>query len=327
MRGCAILCLAAACGQGAPAVIENLPGTWSETLNGREFIVYVPEKARGVSAPAVFMFHGTSGDGEKFYNISGWREKADAEGLIAVFPTALTNCYKEDENGDGDFDDPGEPAVTTKWMAWDWATTTKFRACTDAEIAALPADRRALADHDYPDDVAFVDDMVAYLRAHYAVDAKRLYATGFSNGAAFTARLAMERSETFASVASNSGALQLPVTAAERPLTYLLTFGSTDPKITALLGVTEIPVSESVLADFPALAATVQMALAMLQLPDSYTYSEVFAGAKKIAQFTYSTEFIFSVVQDLEHEYPNGKNHPLVMADALWTIFPTRTLP
>ena len=44
------------------------------TVNGdvREYYVHVPLKYDGRTAvPLLFMFHGTSGDGEKFYNISG----------------------------------------------------------------------------------------------------------------------------------------------------------------------------------------------------------------------------------------------------------------
>ena len=56
----------------------------------RQFIVYVPRRPRpSAPAPLVFMFHGGSGNGEQFLRISGWREQADATGLIAVFPTAL----------------------------------------------------------------------------------------------------------------------------------------------------------------------------------------------------------------------------------------------
>ena len=35
------------------------------------------------------MYHGRSGTGRQFLQISGWREQADAVGLVAVFPTGL----------------------------------------------------------------------------------------------------------------------------------------------------------------------------------------------------------------------------------------------
>ena len=43
------------------------------------------------------MFHGSSGTGEQFLRTSGWREQADREGLIAVFPTGLR--YRVLESG------------------------------------------------------------------------------------------------------------------------------------------------------------------------------------------------------------------------------------
>src|SRR5215212_4696596 len=48
------------------------------------------------------------------------------------------------------------------------------------------------------DDVGFVDAMLADLRARLPLDTARLYASGFSNGGEFTARLAAERSDVFA---------------------------------------------------------------------------------------------------------------------------------
>ena len=55
----------------------------------REYLVYVPERRAADRVPVVFMFHGSSGDGEQFLNGSGWREQADREGFVAVFPTGL----------------------------------------------------------------------------------------------------------------------------------------------------------------------------------------------------------------------------------------------
>ena len=42
----------------------------------REVVLHVPDSVDGSSdVPVVFMLHGTSGSGHKFYNISGWVEK------------------------------------------------------------------------------------------------------------------------------------------------------------------------------------------------------------------------------------------------------------
>jgi polyhydroxybutyrate depolymerase len=331
----------AACNQSAPMMmttVENNPGKTTHTLTvdgmDREMIVYVPEKARMAAAPVVIMFHGTSGDGEKFFNISGWKEKADAEGLIAVFPTALVTCYHEDENHDGDFDDADERDVTTKWMAWDWATTKKFEQCTAAEIAALPADKRAAADHPLQDDVAFFDAMLELLADQYQIDQKRVYVSGFSNGGCMTARLAMERSEAIAAAASNAGFLQMPVTPQARPLWYAMTLGAADDRFTGSLGVSSIPVEESLFTQLPVLSLVMNQSLTMVQLTDPYVYSETMTGGRKTGGFTYSTstaggnnQLVFRVIEGLTHAYPNGKNHPVVMADVLWEMFRTQSLP
>src|SRR4051812_31750531 len=108
----------ATAGAGAPYVT----GTNCRTLDvdgyPREYIVYVSpssasKMAAGEQVPLVLMLHGTSGDGAKFFKISGWREKADAEGFVAAFPSSLTYRVLE----------PGEPPVTTtKWNSFDLAS-------------------------------------------------------------------------------------------------------------------------------------------------------------------------------------------------------------
>ncbi|MEP6740148.1 MAG: hypothetical protein ABJA61_07190 [Caldimonas sp.] len=55
------------------------------------------------------------------------------------------------------------------------------------------------------DDVAYSRALLADLAAHISIDAKRVFATGFSNGAAMTQRLACEASDVFAAVAPASG--------------------------------------------------------------------------------------------------------------------------
>ena len=319
----------------APPV--NVAGKHVHTLDvdgmTREVIVYVPELAAGpAAAPAVFMLHGTSGDGERFYNISGWKEKADAEGLVAVFPSALTYCLKEDENRDGDFDDPGERKVTTKWAAGELGTAT-MPLCSADEIAQLSAENQALVDHPLADDVAYLDAVLDLLASGYVVDADRIHASGFSNGGGMTSRLALERADRFAAIAAAAGALKLPPAPAARPLSMVFSVGTLDDGFAAALGVPEIPIRPDVISEYPLLTALVDDYLTMLQLEDAYTFEEQVVSGKRIGRYTYATSatdagntFTFVLVEDCEHQYPNGTNHPLVMANPLWTFFDAQSL-
>jgi polyhydroxybutyrate depolymerase len=308
----------------------NTPGKHPHTLTSaglkREFIVYVPEKARDATSPVVFMLHGTSGDGEKFYNISRWKEKADAEGLIAVFPSALTHCFHEDENRDGDFDDPGELKITTKWSAGSLGDADRMPMCTDAELAKLPADKRTLVDHPIADDMAFVRSMLDFLNANYRVDAKRIYATGFSNGAQMTSRLAVEMSDKFAAIAAHAGPMAVEPKPGARPITIVFSLGNIDDRFTT----TPIPLAESTAAT-PMFNRITGSYLATAQLASTYAYDQPKAV---VARWSYTTSMIGAknrfyavLIENLGHQYPNGTNHPMVMADALWEVFKTESLP
>lgn len=63
----------------------------------RQFIVVRPSAPTPAGGyPVVFMFHGTSGDGERFYNISGWKEKGEREGFVTNFPSSWEHCFLND---------------------------------------------------------------------------------------------------------------------------------------------------------------------------------------------------------------------------------------
>lgn len=58
------------------------------------------------------------------------------------------------------------------------------------------------------DDLAYFDDLLAQVEGSLPVDARRLYATGISNGAALSHRLACQRSQRLAAIAPVAGANQ-----------------------------------------------------------------------------------------------------------------------
>jgi poly(3-hydroxybutyrate) depolymerase len=187
----------------------------------RRYVAYVPGSvaASANDAPVVFMFHGSTGTGEQFLTISGWRQVADQEGLIAAFPTGMS--YRILETG----------RMSTKWH--DFGLSCEV---SPNRPSGWPASAP------YPaDDGGFVDSMISDLRASGHVDTDRIYASGFSNGSAFAQSLAITHADTFAAVGSwagrahecldaNGNAVE-PIVTPETPIPVALGFGTKDQKL------------------------------------------------------------------------------------------------
>jgi polyhydroxybutyrate depolymerase len=85
-----------------------------------------------------------------------------------------------------------------------------------------------------PDDVRFVAAMIDQLERQYRIDPDRVYATGLSNGAIFSLRLACELDGRIAAVASVAGSVAAPLAPSCRPKTpvsVLLINGTSDPLV------------------------------------------------------------------------------------------------
>jgi polyhydroxybutyrate depolymerase len=78
------------------------------------------------------------------------------------------------------------------------------------------------------DDLAFVRQILSDLGTILMVDPKRIYATGFSNGAMFSYRLACEMSDTFAAIAPVSGWLLTDPCQPQQPVSVMHVHGSID---------------------------------------------------------------------------------------------------
>ena len=83
------------------------------------------------------------------------------------------------------------------------------------------------ADADGQRDVQFVDAMLATLRTKFKVDDRRIYATGFSNGAVFTYELWSARANIFAAFAVVSGRMA-PAVHLTEPKPLLVIAGQQD---------------------------------------------------------------------------------------------------
>jgi polyhydroxybutyrate depolymerase len=283
----------------------------------RRFIVYVPRHrpVTGPLRPVVFMFHGSSGTGEQFLRVSGWREQADATGLVAVFPTGLR--YRVLDSG----------RRSTKWNSFDLAE--------EVDLEERP--RGYPDDAPWPaDDVGFADSIMRDLGARLPIDRERVYASGFSNGAGFAARLAVERSDVLAAAAFADGALpaaQSPT----RPIPMWLVAGTLDDRILAQTGpppLTELPLDPAALLAEPVVDATLDAHLATLgleeqlygalALPDSTAFRWPAIGVGPGGGV-----FRFSLLAGLHHNYPHARNNDagFEAAPEFWEFFRTHRLP
>jgi poly(3-hydroxybutyrate) depolymerase len=352
VRGIALLCGALLLGGCTPGDIGTTPdaGTRAPDAGGavnvpgrrehvlevdgveRRAVVYVGAGAEDRDAPVVFMFHGTTGDGARVYDTSGWREEADAAGFIAVFPTSLTWCFKEDDNRDGDYDDPGEARITTKWTNGKLGTDDGFPLCTPAELAQFSAAKQSECDHPVVDDVRFVDALVSLLGANHRVDPKRLYVSGFSNGASFTARLVVERSTVFAAAAIGSGKLAVEPLTAERPMGVVHWMGTEDGKFVPA-GMT-VEVSAQMLEQNAQLdAAFIAPLRTVLGLAGTPAYQERTVGGTKVGTFRWtqgpdagSPSYAYSFIDGMTHRYP-AEAGGFSAARYGWSFFSTQALP
>ncbi len=191
--GLVALCLAAC--PAAAAEVRNL------TFDGlaRSYVLHVPAGAQGRDAALVIALHGSGGSGENILEQGRWVAKADAAGFVVVAP-------------DGAPERDDQPASFGRNpRSWNSGPST-----------GSPAQLRNI------DDIGFLRAVVADVRRTQRIDARRIYATGFSNGAAMAFRVGAEMSDVVAAVAPVSNALLVPVARLEKPVSLLMIWGNAD---------------------------------------------------------------------------------------------------
>ncbi|MBI5722172.1 MAG: prolyl oligopeptidase family serine peptidase [Burkholderiales bacterium] len=168
------------------------PGTHTLHLThqgqARKFLVHVPAGlAPARPAPLVLALHGGGGHAEFMADDAryGLRRKAEQAGFVAVFPNGYSRL-------------PGGRFAT--WNAGG--------CCGDAR------DRRV-------DDVGFIRAVVEQVKQRVAIDARRIFATGMSNGGMMSHRLACDAADLFAAVASVAGTDATASCAPARPVPVL----------------------------------------------------------------------------------------------------------
>ena len=194
------------------------PGEYACTVPGftdRDFLIHLPPAFDGSRAlPVVIAMHGAAGSKEGFNSLtcaggdatsaSCFSQVADKEGYIVVYP-----------------DGTRVNAITAASRTWN------------SGGAGSPRNLRCEnACKDGVDDVAYFRALLTEVATITAIDPKRIYLTGFSNGAAMNHRLACEVADRIAAIAPVGGANLFAAAAPctpSRPTPILDIHGDADP--------------------------------------------------------------------------------------------------
>lgn len=157
----------------------------------RTYIAHVPPAYDGKRPlPLVLAFHGGGSNAAGMVRFCGLNDKADQAGFIVVYP-----------NGSG---------PTDRIFTWNGGNCCGYA-----------------MQHDV-DDVAFVRALLDDLAKAARVDQKRVFATGMSNGAIISYRLASELSDRIAAIAPVGGPMGTQTCRPGRPVSVIHFHGTDD---------------------------------------------------------------------------------------------------
>jgi polyhydroxybutyrate depolymerase len=157
----------------------------------RTYIAHVPPKYDSKQpTPVVLAFHGGGSNAEQMVRFCGLNEKADKESFIVVYP-----------NGTGRLE---------RMLTWNGGNCCAYAMLNNV------------------DDVGFTRSLLDDLEAVVNVDAKRVFATGISNGGIMSYRLASELSDRIAAIAPVAGTMGTAACNPKRPVPVLHFHGTDD---------------------------------------------------------------------------------------------------
>ena len=173
------------------------PGDYSRDIEhdgtSRYYEIHVPPSYTDDRAmPVVLVFHGGAGNPQQQRNDSQMDTIADANGFIVVYPA-------------------GTGLLRTRLLTYN------------AGICCGPAKKNNV------DDVGFTRAILDDINTFFHIDNKRVYATGFSNGAFMDYRLACELADRIAAIGPVSGVLGVDNCMPSRPVSIIHFHGRQDP--------------------------------------------------------------------------------------------------
>ena len=161
----------------------------------RTYLLHLPPLFDGNRLlPLVIVLHGGGGNAQGAAKMTDFSEKADKEGFVVVYP-----------NGSG--------RLKTRLLTWNSGNCCGY------------------ALENQVDDVGFIRALIDELVKTRAVDPKRVFVTGMSNGGMMTYRLGCELSDKIAAIAPVAGALNVGNCQPSNPVSVIIFHGTDDEHV------------------------------------------------------------------------------------------------
>lgn len=185
------------------------------------------------------------------------------------------------------------------------------------------------------DDVKFVDDLLSALKARLAVDARRVYATGFSNGSMLVHRLACELPQRFAAIAPVSGVIMVPECPGREGVSVMVFHGTADPRSLWEGGLGDKDPSKGTRESIPTTMGRLQRRYACVAEP-RVSFERGAVKCTSSPQCREGVEVVLCRIEGGGHQWPGGEavwpdrlgpvNTDISASEMMWQFFQRHAL-
>lgn len=162
----------------------------------RSALIHVPDAVDpSKPLPLVIVLHGGGGNAESAARQTGLSALADREQFIVAYPNGSSRLF------------------SNRLLTWNAGTCCAY------------------AQKNNVDDVGFIRALIQKLQSNYAIDPKRIYATGISNGGMMSYRLACEMSGVLAAIAPVAAVQIAPTCTPTQPVSVIHFHGTADENV------------------------------------------------------------------------------------------------
>lgn len=186
------------------------------------------------------------------------------------------------------------------------------------------------------DDIQYLREVIDSVSVKVKIDRKRIYCTGFSNGASMTFYSGVKLSEVITAIAPVSGYLWVQRPELKRKMSVMLVAGEMDPLNPLEGGMGRNPWGFKRMK--PPMMDSVRAWLAMLGIHEDKKTNKADSGVRKVCYGPdeKGNEVIFVVISGQGHEWPGAQrvlplivsgpsNHLFQATEEIWNFFKIRT--